>query len=518
MKEDMRAQRSGIFRFEAVDGADLLLSYNPLGSYDWVLLTLVSSNVISTKLDGYLHQTLFLMVGVIALMVCLILVLFFSWSAHFQTMERAAFIDRVTGAMNENAFRLKCETVLPHAPPGSCSIVLLNIKNFKLLNQQFGSACGNEILCSVMRVLKNWVRGCGYAARADADHFLLCLDTGNPEQIQQKIRQIVMDAAKAVQQLDALKATPIYFVLQPDVYIVDDPTLDFTVILGRAKTACSSRTATEDGVCKFYDHAITARLEKEQALNSLFRSSLENGDFEVYLQPKVRVADEGIGGAEALVRWRHPQHGVIYPSDFIPLFEANGNVCPLDLYVFEGVCKTLRRWRAEGRALFPISVNLSRQHFRNPDCLQAFAAVAEQYEISAGQIEFELTESVFFDDQGIETVKRQIQEMHRLGFGCSLDDFGSGYSSLGLLMEFDVDAIKFDRRFFKDMKNPKLRDLMASLVALSRKMGAQTVAEGIETPEQRALLQEVGCDLIQGYIYARPLPIPEFEAWLDHRS
>ena len=213
------------------------------------------------------------------------------------------------------------------------------------------------------------------------------------------------------------------------------------------------------------------------------------------------------------MRWVHPQKGLIFPMDFIPLSEANGKICKLDFYVFEEACKTLRRWMDAGEALLPISVNLSRQHFRQEGCIEHLAGIARRYGIPDGALELELTESIFFDDQGIERVKGCIREMHRLGFACSLDDFGSGYSSLGLLMDFDVDAIKLDRRFFKDMGNAKMRDLIASLLELARKIGVQTVAEGIETPEQLALLRELGCDLIQGYIYAKPLPVPDFEAW-----
>lgn len=192
----------------------------------------------------------------------------------------------------------------------------------------------------------------------------------------------------------------------------------------------------------FYDAAFTQRLQKERDLNALFEGSLENGDFQVYLQPKVWVENGSLGGAEALVRWNHPRRGMIYPSDFIPLFEKNGKICRLDFYVFEEVCRAIHRWARNGMRLFPVSVNLSRQHFDDPEVLLKFKDIADRYEIPAGLLELELTESIFFDDQRIENVKHQIRKMHRLGFRCSLDDFGAGYSSLGLLMEFDVDAVQ----------------------------------------------------------------------------
>lgn len=186
--------------------------------------------------------------------------------------------------------------------------------------------------------------------------------------------------------------------------------------------------------------------------------------------------------------------------------------------MFEEVCAILRRWIDAGSTPLPISVNLSRHHFQRPDCLTPFAEIAARYGIPKGLIELELTESIFFDDPSIETVKNCIHEMHRLGFTCSLDDFGSGYSSLGLLVEFDVDVIKLDRKFFLDMDQPKAMSVIASVLSLSKEIGMRTVAEGIETQAQLEQLRAEGCDLVQGYVYSRPLPVSEFEQWCRERG
>lgn len=518
MEEDMIEHRTGAFRFQAVDGADLLLAYNPLHSYDWVLLTLVSSDVISKGMDQYLSQIIVVIAVTLVLMGCILFFLFLGQQSHFRQIKKAAFEDRVTGGMNNAAFQLRCEELLPKAPPNTYSVVLLNIKNFKLINEQFGIEQSNRLLKHFMQILRTEVQGKGFAARAEADNFFLCLEESSAEEILRTVDAAIQRLGEDVRKFNEGRDTPYLIVLQPGVYIVDDPALKITIIQDRARTACRDRTAAEDGVCKFYNMSVMERWKKDQELTGLFAGSLENRDFQVYLQPKVWTESGKAGGAEALVRWVHPQKGMIFPSDFIPLFESNGSICELDLYVFEEVCRTLRRWQDDGRPLFPISVNLSRQHFQRPGCLEPFASLARQYRILEGILELELTESIFFDDQGIEEVKAHIQEMHRLGFRCSLDDFGSGFSSLGLLTEFDVDAIKLDRRFFKDIGNPKVRDVIASVVDLSRKIGAITVAEGIETEEQAAFMREVSCDLIQGYFYSRPLPIPDFEEWLRERE
>ena len=249
-------------------------------------------------------------------------------------------------------------------------------------------------------------------------------------------------------------------------------------------------------------------------LDTLFDESIQNGDFKLYLQPKVSLETNEICGAEALVRWIHPEYGAIYPSDFIPLFERNGKICRLDIYMFEEVCKLVHQWKEEGRKLVPISVNLSRRNIGMGNFVQNYVEIKEKYDIPDSLIEFELTESLFFDTQQIQIVKQIIEEMHAHGFLCSLDDFGFGYSSLALLKEFDVDTIKLDRQFFLG-ESDKMWKVVGKLISLAKELGIHIVAEGIETPEQLICLKENDCDMVQGYIYSKPLAALDFKKWFD---
>ena len=260
-------------------------------------------------------------------------------------------------------------------------------------------------------------------------------------------------------------------------------------------------------------------MHKEHEITSLFEQSIKRQDFKVYLQPKIRLEDGRVGGAEALVRWHHPEKGMIYPNDFIPIFEKNGKICQLDQYMFTEVCKIISEWQQQGRQLFPISVNLSRQHFRiNPNFLDTFYEIAKEYNIPNNIIEFELTESIFFETSIFNTVKECIKKMHKLGFLCSLDDFGAGFSSLGLLKEFDIDTIKFDRQFFIDISTKKAKEIIGSMIDLSLRLGIHTVAEGIETNEQVHYLDSTKCDMIQGYVYSKPLCLDDFEQWINQKK
>ena len=175
----------------------------------------------------------------------------------------------------------------------------------------------------------------------------------------------------------------------------------------------------------------------------------------------------------------------------------------------------MENWAWRGADRIPVSVNLSRQHFKRMDFLKDFYEIAQKYHIPPKAIEFELTESIFFDNQQIEIVKNSVNKMHEMGFLCSLDDFGAGFSSLGLLKEFEVDTIKLDRRFFLDISDKKARDIISSLIMLSKRLKVQVVAEGIETDEQLEYLRSVDCDMIQGYIFSKPLAVAEFESWTN---
>lgn len=514
MQSDMKNHLDGTFSFTAVDGTELILSYYTLDSLEWVLLTLIPADLISAQTSVYVARTFLIIGSIILLFVGILLLSARIYRIHYRQLEQAAFLDPVTGRNNNAAFQLRCRQLLRDAPPNTYTVALVNIKNFKLINENFGSQRGNEVLRAVLHLLWEAITPQETAARADADNFYLCLRENDPQKIRDRLRRMT----EAVSQTQQAAGFPYPLILQQGAYIVEDPALDVRIIQDRAKTACRSRTSLEDGQCIFYDAVYTQKMQREYELNALFEDSLKHGDFRVFLQPKVWVESGTVGGAEALVRWFHPQLGTISPSDFIPIFEQNGKICRLDLFVFEQVCKTLRRWMQEGRAVFPISVNLSRQHFKNPDTLHQFQQIAQQYQIPTSLLELELTESIFFDDQGIEHVKEQIDEMHRMGFQCSLDDFGAGYSSLGLLMEFDVDSVKLDRRFFLDVTRPKTKDVVASITQLSKKIGAHTVAEGIETPEQLEFLRSTKGDMVQGYIYSKPLDIPEFEEWVREHT
>ena len=358
--------------------------------------------VISLGISKYIVRTTVVTIATLAVFTVVIVMTLYTYRKHQKQIENIVFVDSVTGGMNNLRFKMLCQDILRSAPEFTYAMVCINMQDFKLINANFGSEKGNETLRYVMRILeKNCLDG-ELADRGAADQFYLLLKENKQEQIQTRLSKIVEE----INQFNVGKEEPYYLRFFQGAYLVDDPFLDITVIQDRATTACKSQEK-ETGRCMFYNTVTTAQLQKEKEINDMCESSLKNGDFKVYLQPKVSLKDNKVGGAEALVRWLHPVRGMIYPSDFIPAFEKSGFICEIDLFVFEEICKLIQRWKQEKRQLIPISVNISRRHFNDPDFLKKFHEISKQYQIPKGLIEMELTESIFFTDEEIEAVKEQ---------------------------------------------------------------------------------------------------------------
>lgn len=509
MLKDMQKGAGGILKFTSVHQEELFLSYDPLRVNDWVLLTIIPADLISGSLEGNIWRFFLILGFVMAVFFVLLVKVYRFFNTGRRELERYAFQDNVTGGMNQAAFCLKYkETALKMEPSAFC-IVMMNVKGFKMINERFGIEGGNEMLCYIHQVLQRHIRPSEneFAARAESDSFFLCLREAEPERIQTRLKTVIAE-------INSFSGTgaphyPVSF--RQGACIIEDPGEEITILQDHARLAEQSSEKKAGEECGFYDEGFAERLKWEEEMNEMFEDSLSGHDFQVFLQPKISPKSGGTKGAEALVRWQHPKKGVIYPSDFISLFERNGKICRLDVYVFEKVCALMKKWEEMGKKLIPISVNLSRQHFSRPEFLEELSVIAGRYGVRTDLLEFELTESIFLEENQIDIVKESIRQMHKLGFRCSLDDFGSGFSSLGLLKEFDVDALKLDRIFFQDMHSEKARDVIACLMELAKKLDVKTVAEGIEEQEQVEYLRMADCDMIQGYIYSRPVPADVFE-------
>lgn len=508
LENNMQNKRNGQILVE-IGGEGYFLSCISIGTNGWILLSMIPSNIISLSISQLFLETFRAIILVLGLFAVVTIMMIQTWKKNQSRLEHMAFTDPVTGDGNGLRFRLDCGERLKKAEPDSFVLAAVNIKNFKVINETYGSALGDRVLAHVLRGFKACLGPEELAARGEADHFYLLLKEWEENRVRIRLEDM-MEQVRTYREEDTVCSIS----MTAGVYPIREADQEMTIMQDRANLACKYREEGKADRIFFYDDSLMQQLQREKVLHDMLESAIEGEEFQVYLQPKVRIKDGRTGGAEALIRWERPGQGMIYPSEFIPAFERSGVICQLDLYVFERICVFLREWIDGGKEAFPVSVNLSRHHLRKEGFLKPFMEVQERYQVPASLIELELTESVFMD---IGEMKEAIRQMHKAGFLCSMDDFGTGYSSLGLLTAFDIDVIKLDRSFFVN-RNRRQKEVIEAVVSLAGRLGIETVAEGIEEEAQVEFLREIGCSLVQGYVYSKPLPIPEFVSWQEKRE
>lgn len=428
-------------------------------------------------------------------------------------LERMAFVDPVTEGFNQTRFDLTARNAIDAAPSATYALVALDLKKFKLLNEIQGTKSGDMVLRYVHTCLSEHLSGEECVGRINADAFNLLMRVERSDAMLGRIDAMVQDINK----FNADAERPYYLSFTVGVYPIDEPGLPMTIMRDRAnfaRNAGKDAPNTRHFTCMFYNDVDRQNLLSEQDMENRMHGALERGEFVAYFQPK-QLLDEGtVGGAEALVRWIDPVRGLVPPDEFVPFFERNGFIIEVDLCVFEQVCALLASWIEQGRTPVPISVNMSRAHLRDQEFLAPYERIRERYGVPASLIEFELTETLVFGDP--ETFMGVIDLLHARGYRCSLDDFGSGYSSLNVLKDVDIDTMKLDRAFFSagDAAGEREWDVVESVVGLAKKLDMETVAEGVEEPGQASRLRAIQCDMLQGYVFSRPLPVNEFEKLL----
>lgn len=502
-----------IFELTLKNKDTMIMASNSLGVNDWYLFSFVPSTILEENTDQYIEKywviTLLSMVA-FAIVVIKIRRLY---KENVRKIEELAFTDFVTGGSNNAAFLIDAKKKIEENEKKRYAFVFLNILGFKNINEKYGVTAGNHVLKFIYQILKSCIEEGEMVARSESDHYFLLLQEETEEAVQNRI-DVMMEKIHGA---EAETAYGYGISFSQGASFIEENDRELHVYQNRAVVASEYYNNTKH--CVFYNQELSTKLNREIVLNESFESAIENEKFEIYFQPKVNLKNEKTGGAEALVRWKHQEYGMISPAEFISLFEANGKICRLDLYVFEMVCKKLNRWREQNKPLIKVSVNLSRIHLmeKGMECLKDLKAIKDKYQIPDGQIELELTESMFLEIKQLEKIKKIIKQMQVYGFLCSLDDFGFGYSSLALLKEFDVDTIKLDRLFFIN-SNEKTWKVVKAFISLAHELNITVVAEGVENEEQIERLKEINCDLVQGYYYSKPLPEEEFIDWVGKRG
>lgn len=372
-----------------------------------------------------------------------------------------------------------------------------------------GYDVGDKLLKEFAQYLRDTSVGKQICARSSADNFVTLIPYVDKEQL----KSYVMEKAESFAESQNRKNVALNIGISAGIYMLKEKEKDFMAAIDNANIARKLVKNSSVDSCAFFDDNMEQEIRKEQMIISNMHSALDNEEFQVYLQPKIELLTGKISGAEALVRWRRSDGTMLPPNDFIPLFEKNGFIVKLDFYIYEQVCKLLQNWRASGTKIVPISVNVSRVHLYHDDFLDKVMELINYYEVEPWMIEFELTESIFLNNT--VTAITVMKELRKLGFCVSIDDFGAGYSSLNLLKDMRTDVLKLDKEFFRagEMKEEE-RIIVSSIISMAKQLNMKVLSEGVETQMQSDFLKTVECDMAQGYLYAKPLPVKEFEVLL----
>lgn len=515
LKSKIENSESGQVEF-TLDGAHEYLVYTPLKDYEWTLLMFVPVSVVNEKSSLMLMVTLLSCAIITIGFSLLIFTLMLTFYRNKKKLEKIAYEDKVTGGNTIEKFYELVNKTLDLNSKESYAIIYINIKKFKMLNEQFGSKSCNDLLRCIEKGISKNLLSDEHIGRIAADNFSVLIKYQDEKALVERLDRWMKSFQEEMEFLGLF-----WFVttMEFGVYVKEEERMPIAYMINRAKLSLTELNCELKGKYNYaiYDESVSILLKREQDIEDQMEDALLNNEFEVYLQPKYIVSTEEIGGAEALVRWINPREGMILPMEFIPLFEKNGFIIELDLYVFEEVCKTIRLWIDQGKEPLKISVNCSRMHLKEVNFIDRYIGIAKKYDVPLKYLEIELTENVVFAN--VEKLSQIIQDIRDAGFGCSMDDFGSGYSSLGLVQEIPIDTIKLDKLFFKNSSKESNRteSIVSSVISMSKKLEILTVAEGIEYKEQVEMLRRLGCDFIQGYYYACPMTIKEFErlAFLD---
>ncbi len=508
VKEDIAAGLTGILYFSLEDGIHKAMAYVPLEMNQWYLLSVVPINAAGVSEQKIIQQAIFITICVVLAFLALILVLMSIQRRNQRRLWEIAYVDPVTGGMSQAWFNGKAEALIRNATPGTYALASLDIRQFKLMNDLFGSQAGDRVLRHLHDVIRTRLKQGELVSRIAADTLYLLLKGGNLTELRSRLTEM----AEAFNAFNREQKQKYFLPISVGVYVIDEPKLSMIAIQDRANVARKRKAEEqEQGLCRcaFYSGVEQERLLREKEIANRMETALAEGEFEVYLQPKVALKEERVAGAEALVRWRDPERGLVPPNDFIPVMERNGFIVRMDLYVFEQVCGILRRWLERGIEGIPVSVNLSRAHLRDSEFLKKYQEIQRRYGVPGDLIELELTETLVFEN--LEALKKVVGQIHDMGFRFAMDDFGSGYSSLNVLKDVSADVLKLDREFFVGEQDARSRRVVEGIIGLARNLKMRTVAEGVERMEQMAFLREAGCDLVQGYVFSKPISLEEFE-------
>ena len=427
---------------------------------------------------------------------------------------RLANFDPLTGLPNRTHLVTRLNQILGHSSHQSSTgaLLYLDLDRFKGVNDSLGHDCGDALLVEVGKRLSESVRKEDMVARSGGDEFILLMEGVGDKKEAERIAEKILDEVARPFEIDHV---PVFVNVSLGIVVWPEDGETSDLLLRRADTAMY-RAKEIGNTCATYAPEDGVRTNRMYEMERELRQALEKGEFVLFYQPQVELATNRVVGAEALIRWNHPEKGLVLPDQFIPVAESTGMIVAVGAWVVQEACRQIGRWKDAGIPPFRLTVNVSGRQFERGNLAETFRRALEDSRVEGRFLEAEVTESVLIKRT---MTPRELEKLASMGVQTSIDDFGTGYSSLSYLTRLPIYKLKIDRSFVTTLpSDPHVRAITTAIVTLGSSLGLRTIAEGVETPEQFEILKNLGCHEIQGYFFSPPLPEPEFRKWNKERD
>ncbi|HBG5891860.1 TPA: EAL domain-containing protein [Clostridioides difficile] len=469
---------------------------------DWNLIFSIPETVVFSNSKQIINRAVYAVLSIVLIFVAIIFYIIYIKKSNEKEILSLAYEDKVTYIGNQNKFYRECSKYLLDKPSLNYIIVYFDINNFKMINDTFGYEFGDNLLITIAKALKEELTEGEVYARLSSDYFAIFCDYKNGR------NKIIRKLDNIRSNIESNLSIVFEISLCVGIYFVEEGEVDIQKAVNKANMARSVAKGKNINYA-IYNEDVRNKLSEESMILDDIKIALVKNQFEVYYQPKFSLVTGEMIGSEALIRWNHPEHGFISPAVFIPIAEKSKLILKIGRFVFERVCNDLSEWKKQGKKIVPVSVNLSRVELYQPDIVKFINKTIQMYNLSSDFIEIEITETVAINELNI--LKNVLNELRKHGFSISMDDFGTGYSSISCLRDMPIDILKLDKSFLGGIEHDeRSRNIAKSIVSLAKSLDLVVIIEGVESKEQAELMKQFGCDLVQGFYFARPMPAKNF--------
>lgn len=498
LERDIAAQKEGFFEAE-FEGERIFSAYTPIDAiHNWYLITSINTKAVMSNATIVMKLFYIILFVVILSLTGMLLYYLSLKNKQREQLERIAFVDTVTGGDSYTKFMVDVQELFVHNPCSNFGLLVFDIDNFKYINSFYGFDKGDEILKTIYQIYKTRLRANEYLARTSADHFVAVLEDNSAARLNEFFSP----------EMD-VDGIAVYF--SAGLYPIKTTDESLNLMIDKANLASQKTKGKKYKEVSIYSSNYDEEIAKNERIKREVEKALAAGEIIPFFQPKVNIHTGQLTGAEALARWISRDGTVIPPMDFIPACEYTGVIDLVDWTIFDATLLFIKKHLDMGIPCVPISVNFSRMHLFDSHFVQTLKKKLAETHVPPHLVEVELTETTIFDNA--ESINAFINSLHEIGVRISMDDFGSGYSSLHMLKDIDIDILKIDRGFLNETINSKKQQAILEAIAqMADRLEIEVIVEGVETKENIALMKQVKCHIAQGYFYSKPLPAEQFEA------